>query len=380
MISDRVEWPLLASACLSNAAGRRELPRGAGNGHLHLLGQAGKRGQRLTIQRPFLTVLTTPIQRPLRRLYQRLRSSVRPLVKPGVPLPVVSPYPGHYALVRSVVEGLGAVKADFNFNPVSFRQLGRVVYAPANETLRQAIGLKQRGKIDYLVAGPVNALFPEECDGILRLPEINRLIVASEWVRELFRAEAPELLSKIRICPAGVDPEYWKRSPRRCAAVRALVYWKSGAESFCEQVEAVVRTCGLEPVRIRWGEYDADVYRKMLDEAEVAVCISRFETQGLALAEAWSMDVPTIVWNPRGRAQWRGRQFQSGSSCPFLTSQTGQTWQTLDELASVLRSALRTRTAFRPREWVLSHMTDAVCSAALYRIIQEGVREVRVVR
>jgi hypothetical protein len=88
--------------------------------------------------RPFLTVLTAPIHSAPRRLYQSLRSAIRPLVKPGVPLPAVSPYPGHRALVRSVVEGLRAIDADFNYNPRSFRELARVVYAPANEALRQA--------------------------------------------------------------------------------------------------------------------------------------------------------------------------------------------------------------------------------------------------
>jgi putative methionine-R-sulfoxide reductase with GAF domain len=29
------------------------------------------------------------------------------------------------------------------------------------------------------------------------------------------------------------------------------VYWKSGDEAFCEQVEQIVRACGLEPRRVR---------------------------------------------------------------------------------------------------------------------------------
>jgi hypothetical protein len=288
-----------------------------------------------------------------------------------VPTPEASPYPGHFALVRSVVEGLRAIGADFNFNPRSLGEVGRIVYAPANEALRQAADLRRRGRIDYLAAGPVNALFPAECDGILLTPEIDRLIVASEWVLDLYRSDAPQLLPKIRICQAGVDVEYWKPSERRTRD-RAVVYWKSGPESFCEEVERAASRCGVLPVRIRCGAYVHEEYRRALEGASVAVFLSSFETQGLALAEAWSMDVPTVVWNPRGEAEWRGRSFRAGSSCPFLTAATGRTWTTPAELDAVLRETLRTAHEMHPRSWVTAHMTDAVCAEALYRILRDG--------
>jgi hypothetical protein len=323
------------------------------------------------LSRPLLTVLTTPIVSAPRRVYQRIRRSVRPLVRPGVPLPTASPYPGHFALVRSVVDGLRAIGADFNFNPRSFGAVGKVVYAPANEALLQAAGLKRDRKIDCLVAGPVNALFPTECGSVLMLPEIDRLIVASEWVIDLYRAEAPQLVPKIRVCPAGVDPEYWTPGGGRDRNT-GLVYWKSGPESFCEQIERTVQRCGVAPVRIRCGEYTREDYRRALDSAAVAVFLSSFETQGLALAEAWAMDVPTVVWDPRAGAEWRGRQFRAGSSCPWLTPQTGRTFGAVAELPVVLSETLRNAASFHPRAWVLAHMTDAACAAELYRVIRSA--------
>ena len=325
--------------------------------------------------RPFLTVLTAPVPRARERLTRSLRRHVRRIVKPGVPLPVASPYPGHYAVVRSVVEGLRAIGADFNFNPRRLSEVARVVYAPANESLLQAAALKREGLIDYLVAGPVNALFVDECDGILQTPEIDRLIVAHEWAAEFF-CDAPSLRAKSRACPCGVDTDVWKPSGAARANI-ALVYWKSGDEAFCEQVEHVVRACGLEPRRVRslHGEHSmfspAD-YRALLDRTAIGVFLSTFETQGVALAEAWSMDVPTLVWDPRGVAQWRGRSFESRSSAPYLTPATGRLWRTMEELEPLLRGALADRAAFRPREWMLAHMTDAICSAALLAIIREG--------
>jgi len=326
--------------------------------------------------RPFLTVLTAPIPSTPRRWYQAARRRVRPLVKPGHPLPVVSRYPGHYALVRSVVEGLEAIGADFNFNPRRARDVGRAVYAPENAALRQAAVFKRQGRIEYLVAGPVNALFADENDRVLFLPEIDRLIIPSDWVTAFYR-DAPDLLAKSRVCPSGVDAEFWKPGPTRVRRT-AVVYWKSGDAAFCEQVEAIVRGCGLEPRRVESGagehaHFTPAQLRALFDEAAVAVFLSAFETQGLALAEAWSMDVPTLAWDPRGIASWRGRSFQSGSSAPYLTAATGRSWQSIDALEPLLREALAGPESFRPRQWVLEHMTDAICSTALYAIIRDGI-------
>jgi hypothetical protein len=234
------------------------------------------------------------------------------------------------------------------------------------------------------VAGPVNALFADECDGILRLPQIDRLIVAHEWALDFFR-DAPSLLEKATACPCGVDAEAWKPTGSTDGKRIALVYWKGGEESLCEEVERIAKVCGLEPQRVRSmsGEhatFSAADYRQLLDRSAISIFLSTFETQGLALAEAWSMDVPTLAWDPQGAAQWRGRTFESRSSAPYLTPLTGRRWRAIGELEPVLRSAMDERTSFRPRDWVLANMTDAICSAALLNIITAGAAQVGVMR
>src|SRR5262249_7686124 len=153
-------------------------------------------------------------------------------------------------------------------------------------------------------------------------------IIAHEWVLELFSGQ-PALAAKTVVCPCGIDASFWKPSADRGDRRNAVVYWKSGDRGFCEQVEEIVRGCGLEPVRMRAqpGEhaaFSADDFRRALDRSAVAIFLSAFETQGLALAESWSMDVPAVVWDPQSSAQWRGRTFQARSSAPYLTPLTGR--------------------------------------------------------
>jgi glycosyltransferase involved in cell wall biosynthesis len=116
----------------------------------------------------------------------------------------------------------------------------------------------------------------------------------------------------------------------------------------------------------------------MLDRSVVAVFLSTFETQGIALAEAWSMNVPTVVWDPRGDAEWLGRRFKSESSAPYLTPATGIAARDTVALEPALRQALATLASFQPRAWVLSHMTDAICSRQLYQLVLDEASRKRI--
>jgi hypothetical protein len=323
----------------------------------------------ICVSRPFLTVLTKPMASERARAYAGLRRAARAIVKPNAPLPEPSPYPGHHGLVRSVVEGLRSIDADFNFNPESFADLAETVYAPANEALLQAASLKQEGTIKTLVGGPTNALLPQEANGILLTPEVDVLIVASDWVRDLTASAAPEIAHKLRVCHAGIDAEFWKPTSAM-RAQRAVVYWKDSPEALCIDAERVLRAAALEPVRLRYGGYDAVTFKTALEEARLAVFLSTFETQGLALAEAWAMDVPTLVWDPQAETEWAGIPFKAASSAPYLTRATGVTWKALSELETCVCEALTVPQHFSTRQWVLAHMTDAIGAANLYEIIR----------
>src|SRR6185503_20137764 len=138
------------------------------------------------------------------------------------------------------------------------------------------------------------------------------LIVASAWVRELVASLAPSVAHKLRVCQAGIDADFWTRTAETRSR-RPVVYWKDSPEALCVDVERVLAAAGLEPVRIRYAEYDGETFKRALDGAPFAVFLSTFETQGLALAEAWAMDVPTLVWDPQADTQWAGASFRAAS-------------------------------------------------------------------
>ncbi len=278
-------------------------------------------------------------------------------------------YDGHHGVTRSLVEGLSKIGADFNYNHRKQKDVGAVVVVLSGiDALQQAIGFKQTGKIQKLLAGPNLMVRAMEYNNILSSPEIDICIVPSDWVRIAYEADAPDLAGRIRCWYAGIDERFWRPDSSREKDRQVLIYWKTETKDFYKGVKKLLKGYGWLPVKLEYGRHSRDEFRETLSGSVFAVFISRSESQGIALAEAWAMDVPTLVWNPKELAA-HGRVYSTVSACPYLTDLTGLDWVSLEEFDKVLGEIEIKLNAFKPREWVLANMTDEVSSQLLLRVI-----------
>ena len=277
-------------------------------------------------------------------------------------------FSGHAAVTKSLIQGLSEMKTDFVYNPVLEKNVSDTVIVVSDmKALNQAIQWKKDGKIKKLLAGPNLLDLPTKYNHALSAKEIDTVLVPSEWVKQVYEKLNPDLAGKIAIWYSGIDEKYWQ--PARIAPKQKeiLVYWKNTTpRSFCLEVESIIKEHGYIVHRIRYGYYTKAHYKKMLDQSTYAVFLSLTESQGLALAEAWAMNVPTIVWDPE-----MGHPYVHNitvTSAPYLSEQTGIKWKELDEFESILGGSTLVEKSFSPREWVLSHMTDKISARMLVDI------------
>lgn len=281
---------------------------------------------------------------------------------------------GPGAVVRSYFDGLKKNNVPFNYNPHDNTQIGEVVHVVSDtHKLAQAIELKKAGKIKLLVAGPNLMTLPSEYGRILLSPEIDLVLVNSEWTRVAYSEQEPSLADHIDIWYAGVDESNWiPKKHNDLNQNNVLVYWKTESESFCTEIESVLRCGGYSPIRLRYGYHSHEEYKKLLQEVRFAVFISCSESQGIALAEAWAMDVPTINWDPEA-LEAHGRVYSQCSSCPYLSPATGLRWKTMDQFREILKNLNLNQ--FSPRAWVLQHMTDEISVRLLMDMIEKKLTE-----
>jgi hypothetical protein len=304
-----------------------------------------------------LTVFTEPVAAI--GLMPRLKSFVRSVkfFLQGKKSPEKKKYGGHYAVTRSLVEGLQKTGVTFNYNPINKNDIAENVIVLAGvERLKEAIDLKNEGKIKKLFAGPNVCESPGEENGLLANKAIDSCIVNSQWVAKAWLEEREDLRNRIDIWYAGVNTDYWQPSSKKKNR-DVVVYWKTEGEEFCMAIENIIRENNYNPVRIRYGHYTSKKYKEVLDIAEFAVFISRSESQGIALAEAWSMNVPTYVWDP-GKFIYKNREYKEVTACPYLTDETGLRWIELNELKTIVEKTGKGAYSFEPRSYTLRSCSD----------------------
>ena len=278
---------------------------------------------------------------------------------------MVSKYRGHPAVTRSLVEGLQKIHVDANYNPRSFGRIGETVLVLSGiPALKQAIQLKRKGYIKKLLAGPNMVEFPSDYDGLAASPELDFYVINCEWTKDLYEKDSPALAGRCVIWPAGVDTEYWKPDPAQLRDT-ILIYEKQrkGPVGPVEPYQQWLEQQGYKVQIIKCGEYTLAEFLHALQRAQLMVGFVIDESQGIAWAEAWSADVPTLIWR-NTRNSIRGRSYEC-STAPFLTDDNGMFFDDLEHFKRVFSKWSATQSAFRPRQWVLKNMSDEVCARLL---------------
>ncbi len=311
-----------------------------------------------------LTILTQSVPSHFGRLLRRLKKPARQWLGMAPP----PRYGGHFAVTRSLVEGLTRLGVDYNYNPSSITAVhDTVVVLSGLDALRQAIHLRRTGRISRLLAGPNLVVLPTDEGGLMTSPHIDICLVNSLWTQTLYERLSPSLVGRTRIFPSGVDAAWWWDGLRSHQPRRMLFYHKHPPKALYSQCKELAVRYGFEVDTIYYGQYKVEDYRRILHQTGVLVHWAQSESQGISMLEAWAADVPTLVWNPRTFC-WKGCRYDSDSS-PYLTEATGATFDDEKSFQKLLVEGYAERCRYSPRAWLLQHLTDAASAGVLLAVI-----------
>lgn len=302
-----------------------------------------------------LTILTAPVG-----LYYTAKDIGKKIIKH-------INYGGHAAVTRSLIEGLDKIGYDrYNYQPTFEKDIAQNVHVLAGvKTLEYAIELKKKGKIKRLTAGPNIVVFSTDYNSLIADENIDLYLQPSQWAADLHVELEPKLKDRCIPWAAGIDISKFTNTDKKKKNY-VLIYHKDESNQFCYRVDYLLRKHGFQTVIIKYGSYKFDDYIRILSEVEFAVVISRQESQGICLAEAWAMDVPTICFDPhyyRWSPPNQDIEKQGNiSTCPYLTEKTGVTYAEMSELEEIISNWDKYADTFSPREWAIANMSDEVCA------------------
>lgn len=320
--------------------------------------------------RPALTVLTDPIPVGgfrLKETLKRVGRPVRDLIKPRPAFYRTVPYRGHFAVTRSLVEGLRKIGASANYNPTRVSEVGEAAIVLSGiDALRQAIIWKREGRIARLLAGPNILVFPSAHAEVIAAPEVDYCVTPADWVCRVYERDCPALKGRCVAWPAGVDTEYWRPDPGEREAREVLIYDKHaiGLVRPVSDYVPVLKRRNYSVSLVAHGSYTPEEFLLNLRRASLMVGFSTSESQGIAWAEAWSADVPTLLWF-QDQYTWAGGRTFATSTAPYLCNSTELFFTNVAEFEDALTRWETSKETFHPRRWVLDNMSDEVCARRL---------------
>lgn len=314
-----------------------------------------------------LTILTDPIpaggwllEECARRAARYARNQIkRPKYNFGF-------YRGHFAVTRSLVEGLLKLGLPHNYNPSSLGQLADTVVVLAGvRTLQQAIELKKKGYIKKLLAGPNIVVFSSDHDSLLASEEVDIVITPCDWVVDIYVEDNPSLSGRCWVWPAGVNVNYWKPGSID-ERKHILIFEKKnkGPVGPIAPYTEYLHQRGYTVETLQYGTFTHNEYLSALQRANLMLGFVIDESQGLAWAEAWAADVPTLIWRNEQNT-YRGRTYRT-STAPYLDPANGLFFDDFEDFKRRFLIWEANPKQFSARAWTVANMSDEVCAKRLY--------------
>lgn len=236
-----------------------------------------------------------------------------------------------------------------------------------------------------VIVGPNLYVTPNEIPDHIDISNIL-YIQPSPWVVEFWQEQGFNR-SKIAAWPTGIDTNIFAPSKENKNIV--LVYFKNRNESELEYVKNQLSLLNIKYKIIKYGSYKEEEYLKELKHTKYIIWIGSHESQGIALQEALSCNIPIIVWDTTDfvikqsqKISPRNNSYQATSAF-YFDNRCGVIIKEKKLLRDKLLIMEKGVSKFSPREYILENLTtkkQAQDLINLYKIyfnlsFEEGLKE-----
>ena len=260
---------------------------------------------------------------------------------------------GHPAVTKSLLRGLKLNKFFFHFNDYKINNYDICWVLSGVKTLKYALNIRDNYK--FLVVGPNVVNMPNDANNIFIDNRINLILVPSKWIKCAYARYVKQ--KKIACWYSGVNEKFFSNNITKKKKKKVLIYFKTLNYILLEKIKVLLNKKNIDIIIIKYGNYKEVEFKKALSIVDFAIFISQSESQGIALAESWSMNVPTFVWKIK-ISKINNVKYQYTSAAPYLSSETGYFFSNIKQLEKIIKNYYKNKFEFKPRLWILNNMTD----------------------
>jgi hypothetical protein len=174
----------------------------------------------------------------------------------------------------------------------------------------------------------------------------------------------------LKVWPSGVDTELFNNNSETDNN-SVLVYFKNRNPNLLEEVTNKLKKVRLNFVLFEYGEYEEEAFLKAVKSSKFGVWIGGSESQGYALLEALSCNLPLLVIDIKDISEVRTHKNKSLfskkaqvyfeginiSSVPYFNKNCGLVINGMSDFEEKLTFMNLNYHSFEPRAYILEHFT-----------------------
>lgn len=172
--------------------------------------------------------------------------------------------------------------------------------------------------------------------------------------------------------PFGVDTDKFTETKPISERDKVLVYYKHRKEEEIQYIEKYLKNRNIDFSIYCYGYYNENDYLKYLQESKYAIIVDAHESQGFAIEEALSCNVPLLVWNVKYMSQEIAQNHSDhpANSIPYWSDVCGEYFFEEHEFEWKFNLFLSKLNTYTPRKYILDNLSIDVCEDRFIKLIE----------
>lgn len=247
-----------------------------------------------------------------------------------------------------------------------------VIYSPS-----QPIDINKYPNAKFIF-GPHFSVFPEK--NIERIKGKNSIYIQpSKWVVDLWNSFPICRDLNIQELSFGVDTKKFCPIKNISDRHNVFIYHKRRNPKELNILKNFLNNLNINFKIFDYvNKYTEEEYLNYLKETKFAIWISAHESQGFALEEALSCDIPLLVWNVTSLNQEYGSNYPDfyATTIPYWDQRCGEQFTDINELHLLFNKFISNINTYKPREYVLENLSIDVCSNKFINLINNNLKSI----
>ena len=198
----------------------------------------------------------------------------------------------------------------------------------------------------------------------------------SNWARDVW-VNNP-LCDGIKVVsqPFGVDTERFKDIKPIVERDQVFIYYKSRRPEELELVENFLKSKNINYRVFSYrNRYDENEYINYLQNSKFGFWLDAHESQGFALQEALSCNVPLLVWNITSMNQEYGQNYPDipATTIPYWDEKCGEFFYNSEELEKTFDTFMSKINDYKPRDYILENLSIKMCEQKFMNLVNSIV-------